>query len=182
MTNQSSIIDPDRITNLDTTRGIATLGILIMNAVSFALLDPAYFNLDADGSNTWLDWTIGVIGEIFVDQKTMALFSLLFGVGIVVFADRAAAKGARPIRLSMWRNLLLLGIGVLHGLLWEGDVLVVYALCAPILVVARNRRPKTLFAVGTALVLSSAVLAFFVQAAIDPTSQQNHCNRFSTKP
>ena len=36
----------ERITNLDTVRGIATLGILVMNAVSFGLPQPAYFNLD----------------------------------------------------------------------------------------------------------------------------------------
>ncbi|NCG23928.1 MAG: hypothetical protein GWP47_07350 [Actinobacteria bacterium] len=55
----------DRITNLDTIRGVATLG------------------------------------EVFVDQKTMALFSLLFGAGIVVFADRVEAKGRRAVWLSL---------------------------------------------------------------------------------
>ena len=78
----------ERITNLDTVRGIATLGILVMNAVSFGLPQPAYFNLDYAGSDTALDWIVGVLGEVFVDQKTMAMFSMLFGAGIVVFADR----------------------------------------------------------------------------------------------
>ena len=162
----------ERITNLDTVRGIATLGILVMNAVAFALVDPAYFNLDADGSETWLDWTLGVLGEIFVDQKTMALFSLLFGVGIVVFADRAEAKGKRPVRLSLWRNLLLFGIGILHTLLWEGDVLVVYALCAPVLLILRKRSPRILAIAGTTLVLSSAVLALVTQASIEPSVEE----------
>ena len=84
----------ERITNLDTVRGIATLGILVMNAVSFGLPQPAYFNLNYAGSDTALDWIVGVLGEVFVDPKTMAMFSMLFGAGIVVFADRAAAKVA----------------------------------------------------------------------------------------
>ncbi len=71
----------ERITNLDTVRGIATLGIPVMNAVNFAIPDPAYFNLDAGGSNNSFDWVVGVAGEIFIDQKTMALFSMLFGAG-----------------------------------------------------------------------------------------------------
>ena len=50
----------ERITNLDTVRGIATLGILVMNAVNFAISDPAYFNLDAGGSNNSFDWVVGV--------------------------------------------------------------------------------------------------------------------------
>ena len=119
--------------HLDTVRGIATLGILVMNAVSFGLPQPAYFNLDYAGSDTALDWIVGVLGEVFVDQKTMAMFSMLFGAGIVVFADRAAAKGRRANWLSLWRNTLLLGIGLVHAVFWFGDVLMLYAICSPVL-------------------------------------------------
>lgn len=155
-----------RITNLDTSRGVAVLGILLMNAVSIGLGTAPYFNLDAGGSDTWLDWIIGAFGEIFVDQKFMGLFSLLFGVGIVLFADRAAKKGERPIRLSLFRNALLLGIGLLHGLLWEGDVLVVYALCAPVLIALRNRQPPTLFVLGGAILLFSPLAALIAQDSV----------------
>ena len=43
-------------------------------------------------------------GEIFLDQKMMGLFSLLFGTGIVLFVERADAKGRQPVALSLWRN------------------------------------------------------------------------------
>jgi uncharacterized protein len=165
-TTTAPILTAERITNLDTVRGIATLGILIMNAVSFALPQAAYFNLDADGTDTWLDRVIGVAGEIFVDQKAMALFSMLFGAGIVLFADRAEAKGKRPVLLSLWRNGLLLAIGLLHGLLWEGDVLLVYALCSPLLLVARRWSPRTLIVSGTAMVLLPALIATIMQTQI----------------
>lgn len=153
----------DRITNLDTVRGIATLGILVMNAVSFGLVDAAYFNLDAAPDQSWLDWTVGVFGEVFVDQKTMALFSMLFGAGIVLFVDRAEAKGKRAVALSTWRNVLLLGIGALHAALWDGDVLVIYALCSPVLLAMRKRSPQALWITGSAMVLTSAVLAVVTQ-------------------
>ena len=83
-----------RNTNLDLVRGVAVLGILVMNAVSYGLGPGPYFNLSAGGSETWLDWLIGGFGEIFVDQKFMGLFSVLFGAGIALFCDRAAQKNA----------------------------------------------------------------------------------------
>jgi uncharacterized protein len=150
----------ERITNLDTVRGIATLGILVMNAVSFGLPQPAYFNLDYAGSDTALDWIVGVLGEVFVDQKTMAMFSMLFGAGIVVFADRAAAKGRRANWLSLWRNTLLLGIGLVHAVFWFGDVLMLYAICSPVLLLLRTRSARTLFIIGgVCLALSALTMA-----------------------
>ncbi|MCP5030932.1 MAG: hypothetical protein GY939_03955, partial [Actinomycetia bacterium] len=72
---------PSRHTSLDLIRGVAVMGILLMNAVSFGLTDAAYDDISADGMRTWLDWVIGVFGEVFVDQKFMGLFSALFGAG-----------------------------------------------------------------------------------------------------
>ena len=142
------VTQSDRITNLDTVRGIATLCILIMNAVMYCIGDIAYYNLDAGGSNNAVDWIVGIFGEIFIDQKAMAIFSMLFGAGIVLFADRAAAKGRRYVLLSLWRNFLLLLIGLFHAWLWEGDVLRVYAICAPILLLLRKQKPKSLLMLG----------------------------------
>ena len=160
----------ERITNLDTVRGIATLGILVMNAVSFGLPQPAYFNLDYAGSETWLDQVVGIAGEIFIDQKTMALFSMLFGAGIVVFADRAAAKGRRANWLSLWRNLLLLGIGAIHAMFWSGDVLQLYAICAPVLLLLRKRSARTLFIIGGTCIAVSAATMALIQTEIEPTT------------
>ena len=155
-----------RITHLDALRGVAVLGILVMNAVSYGLEPAAYFNLSAANS-TPLDWIIGVLGEIAVDQKFMGIFSILFGAGIVLFADRAADKGAGPGRLSLWRNLLLLGIGVLHMALWDGDILVVYAVAAPFLILARRLPPRLLFGAGAGIYLVAPILSALFQTGID---------------
>ena len=148
------------------------LGILTMNAVSYGLEGPAYFNLDAGGSRTWLDWAIGGMGEVFFDQKFMGLFSMLFGAGIAMFADRAAAKQRRPVWFSLWRNTLLLLIGIGHMMLWEGDVLVLYAVCSPLLIAVRKLRPAVLAGAGAALMLSVAVASFAVQTTIDDPVNQ----------
>ena len=157
----------ERITNLDTVRGIATLGILVMNAVHFAISDSAYFNLDAAGSNNPFDWIVGIAGEIIVDQKTMALFSMLFGAGIVLFADRAVAKGRKPVRLSLWRNLILLGFGLLHTWFWEGDVLLLYACCAPVVLFFRKRTPRVLFCWGVGFFVLAIVHGVVTQGLVN---------------
>ena len=165
------VAETGRITHLDALRGVAVLGILVMNAVSYGLAPAAYFNVSA-GSSTPLDWIIGVAGEILVDQKFMGIFSLLFGAGIVLFADRAAAKGARAGRLSLWRNLLLLGIGALHVALWDGDVLMVYAIAAPLLILARRLPPRLLFGAGATIYLVTPIISALFRTGIDAGGRQ----------
>ncbi|MFO7777049.1 MAG: DUF418 domain-containing protein [Nitriliruptoraceae bacterium] len=156
----------ERITSLDTIRGIAILGILPMNALIFGLDNAAYNNLSADGLDTFLDGVVGVLTLLFIDQKMMALFSLLFGVGVVIFAERAAAKGRRVVSLSLWRFALLLAVGVVHAMFWVGDILVVYAVSAPIVLLVRRLPTGLLATAGVALALAGSFAAPFVQATV----------------
>ncbi|MGB3593231.1 MAG: DUF418 domain-containing protein [Ornithinimicrobium sp.] len=156
----------ERITSLDMIRGVAILGILPMNAVVFGLADTAYFNVSADGVEQPLDWIIGVLSMVFVDQKMMGLFSLLFGVGVVIFAERAAASHRRGVWLSLWRFALLFALGVAHAALWFGDVLALYAMCAPIVLLVRTLPARILAGAGSVLALTGTVLAPFVQARV----------------
>ena len=96
-TDSGPVRESGRITSLDLIRGVAVLGILLMNAVYFKFGSAPYFNLSAGGSETWLDWSVGIFGEVFVDQKFMGLFSLLFGAGMILFIDRASGRGRRAV-------------------------------------------------------------------------------------
>ncbi len=156
----------ERITSLDTIRGVAILGILPMNALAFGLDRAAYVNVSADGIGQPFDWVIGVLTMVFVDQKMMALFSLLFGVGVVIFAERAAVKGRRVVWLSMWRFALLFAVGMAHAALWFGDVLALYAMCAPVVLLLRRLPARVLAAVGVAFAMVGTVSAPFFQAAV----------------
>lgn len=159
-------VGPERITTLDAVRGVAVGGILIMNAVAFGLPLAAYTNLDAGGSRTWLDWLVGGAGEVFADQKFLGLFSMLFGAGIVLFVERAAAKGRRSTLLSLWRNALLLALGLVHMAVWDGDVLTVYAICSPVVLALRRLPPRALFALGGACYLAVATVSWGVQSSL----------------
>jgi uncharacterized protein len=161
-----------RIDHLDLMRGIATMGILIMNAVSFSIDEPGYFRLNAAGYSSLIDKSIGVLGEVLVDQKMMGLFSLLFGASIVLFVERVGSRRKRPVWLSLWRNLLLLGIGLLHGLFWEGDVLTTYAICAPVLLLVRRWKPVVLFGIAGTLLSLTVIAALVVQRRVNGDGPQ----------
>lgn len=157
---------PPRISHLDLLRGVATLGILLMNALTFALWDPAYYRLDADGWDQPWDRVVGVASAIAIDQKMMGLFSLLFGASIVLFVERASANRRHPVLLSLWRNALLLAMGIAHTLAWDGDVLTVYALCAPLVLLLRKLPVRLLYGLGGAAFAASVAGAVAVQATV----------------
>jgi len=154
---------PDRIETLDVLRGAAVLGILWMNVVSFGLADPAYFNLSAGGGDGVIDRGVGIVGEVVFDQKMMGLFSALFGAGVVLFIERAARRRGHPVVLSLWRNVLLGAMGLVHLSYWDGDVLFVYAVCAPVVIALRRLAPPVLFGIGGALMLATSLWAVLVQ-------------------
>ena len=65
---------------------------------------------------------------IAVNFKALALFSLLFGVGLAIQFDRLSARPRRWALLAR-RLLALLLVGVAHlVLIWNGDILVEYAI------------------------------------------------------
>jgi len=119
-----------RITNLDFIRGFAVLGILVINVISFGLPITALINHSSYGAESLLDWVVIVISSVFFEYKMMGLFSMLFGVGLMIFLDNAKQKVKKPKLLSFWRNCLLLLFGIAHLSIWEGDILIAYASCA----------------------------------------------------
>ncbi len=169
MTAQPCIVDSGpvresgRIHSLDLIRGVAVLGILLMNAVYFGLGSAPSFNLNAGGPETWLDWAIGVFGEVFIDQKFMGLFSMLFGAGMILFIDRAREKGRRAVLLNLWRNGLLLVVGFVHSIAWSGDILMIYAVSSLFLIGMRKLSSRTLISAGVVIFLSSAFCAVWAQ-------------------
>ncbi len=166
MSERGATRSSERIGNLDVVRGVAVLGILTMNIVSFFLPDEAYTNISLPEGQTVIDWRVAAFGVVFFDQKFMGLFSLLFGAGVVLFADRAAARGQHVIRLSLWRNVLLFLIGLVHALIWAGDVLMLYALCSPFVLLVRRWSTTVVFSLGVAILLLIPLVSLLVQATV----------------
>ena len=169
--NSGPVREDARITSLDLIRGAAVLGILLMNAVNFKFGRAPYFNLSAGGSETWLDWAVGILGEVFIDQKFMGLFSLLFGAGMILFIDRASQKGRRAVLLNLWRNSLLLIMGIIHFLVWSGDVLMVYAFSSIFLIVLRKLPSWALISLGVVVFALSVGSTLLTQDIADTTGE-----------
>ena len=140
-----------RIDAIDVLRGVALLGILLMNVQSFAMPQAAYFNPTAYGDLEGANLCVWVAGRLLADQKFLTIFSMLFGAGIVLMAGRAEARGdARRVHYRRMGWLLL--IGLLHAhLLWPGDVLFLYAVCGMLVYPLRRQPPGRLLALGAGL-------------------------------
>ena len=149
----------ERITILDSLRGIAILGILLMNITGFALPAPAYRNdlavMNEIGTVNQKTWFI--IEWVF-EGSQRALFSILFGAGIILFLNRQEKRrgGLWPADYFFRRQLWLLVFGLIHAyiLLWFWEILFPYACCGMILFTFRKLSPKALIiAAGISLLL-----------------------------
>ena len=148
-----------RIVSLDVLRGLAVLGILVMNIQSFSMPTAAYINPTAYGDLTGLNKWIWILSHILASQKFMSIFSMLFGAGVLIFTENAIAKGKNSAALHYRRMLWLLVFGLLHGyLLWYGDILFTYGLCGMLLFVFRGLPPRKLIWIGFGFYLVPMVL------------------------
>ncbi|MGD8451071.1 MAG: DUF418 domain-containing protein [Phycisphaerae bacterium] len=149
----------ERIEAIDVLRGVAVLGILVMNVQSFAMIGAAYMNPMALGELRGADYIIWLLGHVFADRKFMTIFSVLFGAGIVLMTERRAAAGCRTAAVHYRRMFWLMVIGLMHAyLLWFGDVLFLYGACGLFAYLCRRWRLRTL--------LVFAVLGITIPSAI----------------
>ncbi len=156
----SPVAPGQRIVALDVLRGFALLGILVMNIQLFAMpVQFITFNPLAYGDLTGINLAVWSLSHIFADQKFMTIFSPLFGASILLLAERLEARGQSARGIHYRRNVWLLLFGLAHGfLLWNGDILVPYALAGFVVFRFRNMRPRRLVILGLVLLLVPAAL------------------------
>ena len=141
----SPVSGQERIVCIDALRGVAVLGILVMNIYGFAMPFMAYSNPLLMGGTDALNMGTWFFTHILFDQKFMTIFSMLFGAGLIMMFSRAEPKGEKFGRLFFRRQSWLLLIGVLHAyLIWFGDILFVYAWVGMLAYFFRNRSPRFL--------------------------------------
>jgi uncharacterized protein len=90
-----------------------------------------------------------------VEGKFYSLFSLLFGIGFSIILVKNEQRGTSGLKIFYRRLLVLIFFGLAHLLLlWEGDILMLYALIGLLLPFFRNCSNKTLLTWATCLILS----------------------------
>ncbi len=157
----------ERIETLDVLRGFALCGILTVNMAGFSwpheylLWQREFWDSRA---NALVNWII----LFLADGKFYPIFSFLFGLGAAIQMERADCRtvpfGGRYCR----RMFALLAFGIGHALLiWDGDVLVSYALCGFLLLPFRKRQPKTIliWALACLLIPALFIILFWVLLA-----------------
>ncbi len=148
----------ERIDTLDFIRGIAVMGILAANIVAFgqpfgAYFTPGEFLVPAADPQGWM-W---IVQFILIDGKMRGLFTLLFGAGMVLFMEKAWARGATRW-LQAWRLVILMGFGFLHfHFIWFGDILFGYGLLGLIALTCLRWAAKTQLWVGLLFYMLGAV-------------------------
>ena len=157
ITMAEPVSQQDRITILDSLRGIAILGILLMNIPGFGLpeiqtSDPSVFSETGLNYKTWyvVDWALA--------GTQRAIFSILFGAGIILFISRLEKRmdGMTAAIYFFRRQMWLLAFGLFNAfvLLWFWDILYAYAIFGMLLFVFYRKSPKTLLILaGVCLVL-----------------------------
>lgn len=119
---------PERIRTLDLVRGVAVLGILAINIASFAAPTSASYSPNLPEPGSTADNWVFAFNLLFFEGKMRALFSILFGASLLLFIQRREARGCDGPGLQVRRLWWLALIGWLHFvLLWDGDVLFIYA-------------------------------------------------------
>lgn len=129
----------ERNAGIDFARGMALLGIILVNARFFFLPMGCALGqgpLPEGLGRSTLDWAVHDAVDALATFKFISIFSLLFGFGLAHQAARAAASARSRWPNALRRLALMLAIGAVHGLvIWYGDILTLYALLG-LLVVA----------------------------------------------
>ena len=137
MQNIHANAQQDRVQVLDVLRGFALFGILNINAMSILAVKGSTPAFTVDIS--FLDRLLQDLILFFVESKFFTLFSLLFGIGFAIQIQSAERQGTKFLPRISRRMLGLLIFGVLHILLlWDGDILVIYAITGSILIAFRK--------------------------------------------
>ncbi len=149
----------ERILFLDSIRGIALLGILLMNSMAQSQPHFFYERMDLSQPITGPNFYAWLV-ECFLFEGTMrGLFSILFGAGTILFLSRLTKEkpGLEPADIFYRRMLWLLVFGLINAFifLWPGDILYPYALCGLLLFPFRNLQPKYLLWAAFFLLLLS---------------------------
>lgn len=147
----------ERISFIDSVRGLALLGILLMNITAQSQAHFFYDKMDLRQPLTGLNFYAWGSEMLLFEGTMRGLFSILFGAGTILLLSRLVKKmsGLEPADIYYRRLLWLLVFGLINAFifLWPGDILYPYALCGLLLFPFRNLSPKNLLWIAFALLV-----------------------------
>jgi uncharacterized protein len=144
---------------LDALRGLALLGIGLVNFPEFALYTFQKKEVVEAMPTAGIDHVIKYLQYIFIDGKFYSLFSILFGIGFSIILSKSLQKNRNGLAVFYRRMVALVVIGFLHLMfIWSGDILLLYALLGMLLPLFRNVSDKKLLIISAALIFFPVVM------------------------
>lgn len=154
--------EQQRINSIDVLRGVALLGILVINIVGMALPDPAFWDPSGYGGDTGWNLRVFFINSLFFEGTMRAIFSMLFGAGVILFTIKKEAGGAGPELVRAWykRVIWLIVFGLFHAyvLIWPGEILYFYGVVGMFIFPVRHLSPGKLIGFSIFLFVVVALL------------------------
>src|SRR5271166_1937921 len=138
------VSETERLKLIDALRGVALLGILLMNIPGFAM--PNYFSESFKSDPANVNFWVSAVISVFFEGKMRALFGMIFGAGVLLFVSKKEQTG-RPVTGLFYRRmfwLVLFGLIHAHLILWIGDILYLYGFCGMLVYLFRNVKPAYL--------------------------------------
>ena len=122
------VAQDQRLSNLDVLRAVTLLGVLLVNLLTEFRVS-VFEQWFPDSAAATEDRALDRFVALAIEFKAIVLFSFLFGVGLAIQFDRCQRAGRGFAGHVARRFGSLLVLGLLHlTLLWNGDVLTLYAL------------------------------------------------------
>lgn len=124
-----------RIQSIDVLRGFALLGILLMNILVFAFPFAAYSDPRIDGATEGLNLAVFASMDVLVEGSMRAIFSMLFGAGMLIFLAKRDTDSGVLRGLFYRRTVLLIMFGLVNAyiFIWPGDILYTYGMAGLLL-------------------------------------------------
>ena len=108
MTTFTPVSQSQRIIAIDILRGIALLGILLMNMPGFSM--PDYYSEAFRSNPQDVNFWVRAVEIIFFEGKMRALFSVIFGAGIILFTTNKEQSGGSATLLILPTHGMACGI------------------------------------------------------------------------
>lgn len=169
-TNSSNeIITTKRITVIDSLRGFALLGVILMHMLQhfgvFSGVRPE------EPLFPILDEAIQWLSQNVIMGRFINIFACLFGLSFFIQMDSAARKGIDFRKRFLWRMAILFVIGMIGNAFFTADILSIYAVFGVIMVFLFPLKNKVLILIACLLLLGTPRLLMMGYDRIAKTEQ-----------
>ena len=159
-----------RIVLIDALRGYALLGLFIVHMVEY--FELYWYNPQP---TIYKDLAFGVFGG-----KAYAIFALLFGLSFFIIMDSKKQQGIDFRGRFIWRLILLLIFGLLHSIIYGGDILQILAITGLFLVPIYTLRDRLLLVLAFLLLLQVPAIIYFLMSDIRNSTEPLHWSQMAT--